>query len=477
MTEPSTTTIIPKKTKFTVTLGPATDSEEMLGKLLDAGANVFRLNMSHGRHEWVRTVVERIRNVASKKNLHPAILMDLQGPSIRTGDLAEPIQLAVGDQIEIRTKDAAPTLEKSTTVNYDDLPKDVEAGSTIVVDNGMLLFKILSKTETNIICEVLTQGEITSRRHINLPGTVLNLPAMTDKDRDDATLAATLNLDFIAISFVRGAEHVREVRAFMAERSSSPRIVAKIEDQEAVRNINAIIEETDAVMVARGDLGIEVDYEELPIIQRSIVKKCHAAGKRVIVATHMLESMIENPSPTRAEVTDVANAVFEQADAVMLSGESSVGRYPLKCLEVLDRISRRIERSGGAGFEEFVRPTGSTKQLTCKSAVAMANDIDNSSLIVFTRRGVMAQHLSSFRPHKAPIYAFSEDDQVCRSLALSRGVKAFNIEFPSNAKDLIRHAITYLKAKGLVKAGEPLVIVSDILQEEYVTDSIRLYEA
>ncbi len=465
-----------RKTKIIITLGPATDSEEMISELIDHGTNIIRLNMSHGRHDWVHTVVSRIRKISAEKGTQVGILMDLQGPSIRTGDLEEPFKLTVGDEVEIRHRDAKPTMEMSTTVNYDDLPRDVSVGDSIVVDNGMLLFEIIQKSDTHIRCKVLTEGELGSRRHINLPGVKLNLPAMTDKDRDDARLGANLNLDYVAISFVRGPEHIREVRAFLAERKASPKIVAKIEDQEAIRNINAIINETDAVMIARGDLGIEVAYEELPIIQRLLIKKCHAAGKRVIVATHMLESMIENPTPTRAEVTDVSNAVFEQADAIMLSGESSVGRYPLKCVEVLDRISRRIERSGGLGFEESLKARD-TKMLTCKSAVVMANELPNSKIVVFTRRGIMAQNLCSYRPKTSPVYAFAEDEHVCRGLALSRGIHAFHLEFANNAKELIRNAITYLRAKGLAQPGDPLVIVSDILQDEYVTESILLYEA
>jgi len=463
-------------TKIIATLGPATDSPEKLESLIKAGTNAMRLNMSHGTHAWVRSTVANIRKINDQINTHTAILMDLQGPSIRTGDLDKAYQLKVGDEVEFRIEGAEPTLPRSTTVNYADLPGDVTVGDTILVDNGLLHLRIESKTDNHIHCTTLTDGTLASRRHINLPGVRLNLPAMTEKDKKDATLAAELQLDFIALSFVRDVAHVEEIRAFLAERSSAPRIISKIEDQEAVRNLNGIIQASDAVMVARGDLGIEIHLEELPIIQRRIVKKCQILGRRSIVATHMLESMIENPSPTRAEVTDVANAVFEQADAVMLSGESSVGKYPIECIEVLDRIARRIEPTGGAGYNQLAHLVDE-KQLTCKSAVVLANSLPNSKILVFTRRGVMALHVSHLRPDLAPIYAFASDPRVCRSLALARAVHPIRFDFAHSPDETVRNATTYLKSKGLVNDNDHLVIVSDLFQEEFVVDSILLRKA
>ena len=461
-----------RHTKIIATLGPATQSPEMLGAMLDVGTNVFRLNMSHASHAWVREVVENIRAAADTRQINCAILMDLQGPSIRTGDLAEAYDLKVGDEVEFRVEGTSPSIPNSTTVNYPDLPKDVRSGDKIVVDNGLLHMRIGEKTDTHIRCTVLTSGKLSSRRHINLPGVRLNLPAMTDKDRADAELAAELQLDFLALSFVRDAAHIEEARAFLAERSHTPRIVAKIEDQQAVKNLNGIIQASDVIMVARGDLGIEVNLEELPIIQRRIVKKCHMLGRSVIVATHMLESMVSNPSPTRAEVSDVANAVFEQADAIMLSGETSTGSYPRECVEILDRIARRIEISGGAGYADLAM-LSDEKQLTCKSAVVLANSLDNCVMVVFTRRGIMARHVARLRP-KAPIFALAKDPKICRSLALERGVEAIRFDISPDVEESVSHAATYLKAKGHVHDGDRLVIVSDLFQQEAVVDSILL---
>src|SRR5205085_7924745 len=269
--------------------------------------------------------------------------------------------------------------------------------------------------------EVLTEGSLGSRRHINLPGVKVSLPALTAKDILDVKLGLELQVDFIALSFVRQARDLAQLRALFPDSGSRPLVIAKIEDQEAVRNLQEIVHAADGVMVARGDLGIEVPYEELPIIQRRIVKTCLHLGRPVIVATHMLESMIESPMPTRAEVTDVANAVFEQADAIMLSGETTVGKYPLKCIEVFDRIARRIERSGGANYSEHAHLT-SPRQKLVKSAVIMANELKADALLVFTRRGHMARFTGWMRPRYSRIFALCENKDVAESLTLSWGV-------------------------------------------------------
>ena len=464
--------IMLRKTKIIVTLGPATDSPEMLASLIDRGVNVFRLNMSHAAHDWVRHVVGLIRAAADARGAHCAILMDLQGPSIRTGDFSTAVDLMIGDKVEFRIEGTEPTLPISTTVNYPDLPNDVSVGDTIVVDNGLMHMRIEGKTSTHLQCSVLTDGVLGSRRHINLPGVRLNLPAMTEKDCADAVLAAELQLDFIALSFVRDVAHVEEVRAFFAARSHVPRIVSKIEDQEAVHNIRALIQASDVIMIARGDLGIEVHLEELPIIQRRIVKQCHIMGRSVIVATHMLESMVSNPSPTRAEVSDVANAVYEQADAIMLSGETSTGRYPLECVDTLNRIALRIEASGGAGFAELA-VLSDEKQLTCRSAVVLANSLEKAVMVVFTKRGVMPRHLARLRPD-APIFAFSRDARICRGFALDRGINSIRFDFSADSEETINNAATYLRAKGFVTSGDRMVVVSDLFQQEGIVDSILL---
>ncbi len=465
-----------RKTKIIATLGPATQSPEMICSLIEAGTNVFRLNMSHGKHDWVRDVVGNIREQSQKIEQGVAILLDLQGPSIRTGPVDEALDLEKGDVVEFRNADLDPSEKLSVTTNYDGLCDDVKVGDVMLVDNGEIHFKITRKEDGRLICETLTAGTMGSRRHINLPGIRVNLPALTKKDLLDIELAAEMDVDFVAISFVRDAAHVRFLREELEEKECPARIVAKIEDQEAVKNLPEIITEADAVMVARGDLGIEVHIEELPVIQRTIIRECARIGRKVIVATHMLESMIENPVPTRAEVTDVANAVFEQADAVMLSGETSVGKYPIKCVEVLDRIARRIEQEPDARFCENIE-LRTEKQQTVKSAIVLANSLADSKMIIFTARGVLANYAAHQRPVDAPIFAFSPDERVARALNLNRAVSPFQMDFADTPANSIRNAIEFLKERGEVEDGDPIVILSDVLNRDFDTEAILLRKA
>ncbi len=468
--------IMQRKTKIIATLGPATDSEEMVGKLISAGANIFRLNMSHAAHDWTRDVVARIRSQSESIGRGVATLVDLQGPSIRTGDLDEPIVLKKGDVCEFRNADLDPGETYSTTTNYDGLSDDVKVGDVMLVDNGEIHFKVTRQEAGRLICETLTAGKMGSRRHINLPGVKVNLPPLTKKDIRDLELAAELDVDFVAISFVRDAEHVRDLRAQLEERDCRAKIVSKIEDQEAMRNLDEIITASDAIMVARGDLGIEVHIEELPVVQRTILRECARIGRKVIVATHMLESMIENPVPTRAEVTDVANAVFEQADAVMVSGETSVGKYPIKCIETLDRITRRIEQEPGAGFCKNIE-LKTEKQQTVKSAVVLANSLPDSKLIIFTARGVLANYTAHQRPEHSQIFAFTPDEKVARALHMNRAVEPRVMEFEKKPEATIRKAIESLLERDEVEEGDPIVILSDVLGGDIDTDAILLRKA
>lgn len=465
-----------RKTKIIATLGPATQSAEAVRNLILAGANIFRLNMSHAPHDWTRELVGTIRTVASELDANVATLIDLQGPSIRTGDVAEKLVLTQGDLLEFRNAGLEPALPLSVTTNYDKLHEDVAVDKVMLVDNGEIHVRILRIEEGRLTCEVLTDGTMGSRRHINLPGIRVNLPVLTDKDMRDLDLAAELAVDYVAISFVRDAEHVTYLREQLLARGCSASIVSKIEDQEAVKHLTGIIQESDAVMVARGDLGIEVHIEELPIVQRTIVRECARIGRKVIVATHMLESMIENPVPTRAEVTDVANAVYEQADAVMVSGETSVGHYPVKCIEILDRIARRMEREPGAGFAKAIE-LSSDKQHTVNSAVVLANSLEHACLVIFTARGILANYTAHQRPDRADIFAFSPDEAVVRSLVMNRAVTPFQMEMADHPEDSIRRAVDYLKEKGLIEAGSPVVILSDILNRDFDTEAILLRKA
>ena len=462
-----------RKTKIICTLGPATDSPEVLARLIAAGANVFRLNMSHGTHEWVRTVVPRIREVARQTSANIAIMMYTQGPAIRTGDVATNLDLHPGDVVEFTVRGAKSEEHYSVDVNYDGLIDDIHDGDVVMVDNGNIHMKVLAKKENRVQCEVLTRGVLGSRRHINLPGVKVNLPPMTEKDLKDIVVGVETGVDYFALSFCRERSDVDAMRAELKRLGSDAHIIAKIEDQHAVKHVKEIIDAADAVMVARGDLGIECPMEELPIIQRRIVKTCLQVGKPVIVATHMLESMITNPLPTRAEITDVANAVYEQADAIMLSGETSVGKYPVQCVETFDRVARRIERSGGAGYASEAVIDG-PRQKTVAAAVSLANSFPHAKMVVFTFHGSMALYVSHLRPLHAPIFAFSPDERVCRRLALLYGVQAHRMGFVAEPDKNVFAAETALLLKGLAEPGDHLVVVTDILDGDRRHESVQL---
>ena len=339
-----------RHTKIIFTIGPSTESDEMLEKMIEGGVNICRINMAHASHDWTRDTMNRIRMISQKIGREIAIMMDIKGPEIRTCALDEPIQLKKGMRVDLSTEENCPYQDEdgllAIGVNYTSLIEDLKKGNQVHVDNGLLKFEVIGKTDKRIQCEVLIGGELTSRRHINLPGVKVKLPAITKKDRTDVEVGTELKVDQFALSFVREATDVKILREHMNKVGSKARIIAKIEDQSAISNLEEIIEASDGIMIARGDLGIECPYEELPIIQRSTIKKCLEMGKRVIVATHMLESMIKHPVPTRAEITDVSNAVFEQADCIMLSGETTIGKYPLECVQVFERIALRIRKIG-----------------------------------------------------------------------------------------------------------------------------------
>jgi pyruvate kinase len=463
-----------RKTKIIATLGPATESAEMITKMIAGGVNVFRLNMSHGAHDWIRKIVGHIRAAAKDAGSYVAILMDTQGPAIRTGDLPAALELRPGQNFWLTVRGEKSEELHSVDVNYDNLINDISVGDTVLVDNGEIEMRVLAKQEKKIECEVMTPGTLRSRRHINLPGVKVNLPALTAKDLADIALGLELKVEYIALSFVREAKDMRQLRAVVENAQHEPILVAKLEDQEAVKNMNEIIAEADAVMVARGDLGIEIPYEELPIVQRRIVKTCLKDGKPVIVATHMLESMIENPMPTRAEITDVANAVYEQADAIMLSGETTVGKYPLKCVEVFDRIAQRIEKSGGANFQHSAELTTSRQKLV-KSAVVMANEVRATGLLVFTVHGTMARYAAWMRPHHSEIFAVCPTEAVAASMALNWGIYPVVMPFTHRESEpLIGEAFAKLVESKRLKKGDGVVIISSIVAGEGHADAIQM---
>lgn len=463
-----------RKTKIISTLGPATDSAEMIGRLIDAGVNIFRLNMSHAPHDWVRRVVEDIRAAADTRRQFIGIMMDTQGPAIRTGDLGVPLDLQPGQKFTLTVRGERNLEEHSVDVNYENFVNDISVDDVVLVDNGAIEMKVLGKSGNKVECEVLTAGTLGSRRHINLPGVRVSLPALTAKDIKDVKLGLEVGVDFIALSFAREARDLLQLKELFERDKPPPFVIAKIEDQEAVKNLEAIVREADGIMVARGDLGIEIPYEELPIVQRRIVKTCLRHGKPVIVATHMLESMIESPMPTRAEVTDVANAIYEEADAIMLSGETTVGKYPLKCIEVFDRIAVRTERSGSAQFHDLAE-LGTARQKLVKSAIVMANELKAAAILVITRSGKMARYAAWMRPHYSPIYALCPSNNAAGGLTLSWGVTPFVVPFDLiNPENTIETSLKILVEQNRLRKGTTVVIIGSILVGEQIVDAVQM---
>jgi len=462
-----------RKTKIICTLGPASENSEIIRQMIEAGTDVFRLNMSHAKHEWVRDIVPRVRALAEQLGRNVALLLDTQGPSIRTGILQRDLSLAVGDVLEITVRGAKCTEPNSITVNYDDLIDDVSVGDVVLLDNGLMQVRVLEKGGDRIRAAVLTAGTLGSRRHINLPGVHVNLPALTAKDLADVALGVELGVDFVALSFARKKEDIEELRQVLQESGSAAQVVAKIESQSAVREIDDMTRAADVILIARGDLGIECPMEELPIIQRRIVKRCLRFGKPVIVATQMLESMVNHPVPTRAEITDVANAVFEQADAIMLTGETTSGRYPVECVNVLNRVALRIERSGGAGFGKEAL-LEDPREKTVAAAINLANSLARAKIIVFTHHGTMARYVSNLRPERAPIFAVASNEQVCRQLAICWGMFPIQIDFTEDPNATIEAAEKYLRNAKLIAPNDNLVIISDVRAGQALVDCVQL---
>lgn len=460
-----------RRTKIICTIGPATASYDGLKALFEAGMNVVRINMSHSDHANAAKIINWIKTLNRQVDYPVPILLDTQGPEIRTGVLENPMELSPGDVVTLSVRDGDLIEQRSIHVNYTELVDVVEVGRIITVDNGLMNFKVLQKKDHQLTCEVIDGGTLGSRKHVNLPGVRVNLPAITAKDREDITFGMENDVDFIALSFVRSPDDVIELKQFLGSKRQSIKIVAKIEDQEGVNNIHQIVAAADGVMVARGDLGIETDIADLPNVQRRIVHACARQGKRCIVATHLLESMIDNPIPTRAEVTDVANAIYEGVDAVMLSGETSVGHYPTRCVEQLSNIADRTERFPGLGYEKALEIDGD-KQHVAVHAVALAEAVEAAGIIVITRRGITADYVTAARPQHVPIFAFSNDSQTRRRLAMNRSVYAHRIAFSSDPEKTLQRAFEVLKKEG-VALDAKLVLISDVLADQ-PTEAIQI---
>ena len=461
-----------RRTKIVCTIGPATASFPMLKKMQEAGMDVVRLNMSHADHAGAKKIINWIKTL-NRQIPHPIpIMLDTQGPEIRTGVLEQPMELTEGEVVTLTVRDADLVETKSIRVNYDEIVDVVDVGRIVTVDNGLLNFEVLEKTDNQLTCRVVDGGTLGSRKHVNLPGVRVNLPAITKKDREDIKFGVENDVDFIALSFVRSADDVAELREFLGAKQNTIKIIAKIEDQEGVTNIHDIVELSDGIMVARGDLGIETDIADLPNVQRRIVHSSAVGGKRCIVATHLLESMIDNPIPTRAEVTDVANAIYEGTDAVMLSGETGIGKYPVRCVEQLSAIATKTERFPGLGWEKEL-DVNDDKQHVAVHAVGLAESLDAQGIVVITRRGITADYVTNARPMHVPIYAFTNHSQTRRRLALNRAVYAHRTAFSSDPEKTLQRAFDVLRRREGLDPDAKLVVISDVLADQK-SDAIQI---
>lgn len=450
-----------RKTKIVATIGPASSSPKIIDELLLAGANVFRLNFSHGTQEEHRVVISDIRGAALRLDLPVAILLDLRGPKIRTGLLEKgSIELKPGQMITITTEEIKGN-ERVISTTYKELPKDVKPGDRILIDDGLMEVKVKAVSGNHVDCEVVYGGILKESKGMNLPGVNVSAPSLSKKDMDDLDFGISQGVDYIALSFVRKSADVVELKNYLKKNGVDIPVIAKIEKPEALTNLEAILEESDGIMVARGDLGVELSPEEVPIAQKKMIAMANAAGKSVITATQMLESMINNPRPTRAEASDVANAVFDGTDALMLSGETAVGKYPVKAVEMMAKIA--VEAEGPALKQKLVgrkkEAPSSFSQAVAFASYAAAGELHAKAVVVFSQTGSTAKLVSKLRP-STPIVAFTPLEETKRRLSLVWGVQPFCIEFGGHTDEMICRGEAALLNNGLAELGDTIVVVS-----------------
>ena len=456
------------KTKIVATLGPATDTKEILTELASNGVNVFRINFSHADYEDVERKVKIIREINKEKGYNVAILADLQGPKLRVGVMEDDVILEDGDTFTFTTVKCIGTKEKAF-MTYQRFPKDVKVGEAIMVDDGKLRFEVISTNKENeVVVKVIVGGPLRSKKGVNLPNTAISLPALTKKDMEDAVFAIGLGVDWFALSFVRTPEDLRMLRDLIAQHSDYRiPIIAKIEKPEAVANIDALIPYCDGLMVARGDLGVEIPMQDVPLIQKKLVRRAKRARIPVIIATQMMETMIDNPVPTRAEVNDVANSIMDGADAVMLSGETSVGKFPLRVIQKMSEIIKAVENSKMIKVPQeppHIRTNRFVTKSICYHAALMANDTDAAAICTLTNSGYTAFQISSWRP-KTHVLAFSTDKRILGKLNLLWGVRAFYYDKNLSTDDTVVDINNIAKEKGFVTSGDIIINLASMPAE------------
>lgn len=450
-----------RRTKIICTLGPATDSSENILRLAQSGMNIARLNFSHGTREQHGVVIDRIQELNRTGQTTIGIMLDTKGCEIRTGEVAQPLKILAGEEVVFSFHPLPNETRKVIRINYEGFAKDVAETDRILLDNGYQQYDIIAIQESMVIGRAKEDGTIGSRRHINLPGAYIDLPSLTESDWKDIAFGCEKNLDFVALSFIRCAKEVEDARAFIGEKGGHMQLIAKVETKQAVENLHAIIAASDGIMVARGDLGAEIPFELIPAIQDEIVERCRETGKISIVATQMLESMIDHPMPTRAEVTDVAHAAVTRTDATMLSGESAVGKHPFLCLDAMHRIIVETENRLPPLQWNGEKRESDTRTARAVAAVEMARSIDAKAIIVLTQSGKSAEAISSLRP-LCPILAFTGSETTVQHLTLRYGVIPFYLALNDNDPETsVQAAINAAKERGFVALNNRIILVAD----------------
>ena len=453
-----------RKTKIICTLGPSTDQEGVLRELVANGMNVARFNFSHGSHEEHLGRFEKLKAIREELGKPVAALLDTKGPEIRLKDFKNGTEmLEAGQTFTLTTRDVEGTKE-ICSITYKDLPQDVQPGGTIMLDDGLIKLQIVTVNDTDIVCKVLNNGKIKNKKGVNVPGVHLSMPYMSQRDRDDIIFGAQQGFDFIAASFVRTAQDVYDIRNLLNEYDSDIRIIAKIENREGVNNIDSILAAADAVMVARGDLGVEIDFTELPGIQKTIIDRSFSFGKPIVTATQMLDSMIVNPRPTRAEISDVANAIYDGTSAIMLSGETAAGAYPVEALKTMSAIAERTEQEGfhlrGRMMDSNPGKI-SVSDATAHAACLTARDVNAAAIVTVSESGTTARLLSKYRPQQ-PIIACVMREQVQRQLSLSWGITPLMMSLAHSTDELIEMSTALAKENGYLHNGELAVVTAGV---------------
>ena len=453
-----------RKTKIICTLGPSTDKDGVLRELIANGMNVARFNFSHGSHEEHKGRLDLLKSLREELGKPVAALLDTKGPEIRLKDFKNGTEmLEAGQTFTLTTRDVEGTKE-ICSITYKDLPQDVAPGGTIMLDDGLIKLQIQTVNDTDIVCTVLNNGKIKNKKGVNVPGVHLSMPYMSQRDKDDIIFGIEQGFDFIAASFVRTAQDVYEIRNLLNEYDSNIRIIAKIENREGVNNIDSILAAADAVMVARGDLGVEIDFTELPGIQKTIIDRSFSFGKPIVTATQMLDSMIVNPRPTRAEISDVANAIYDGTSAIMLSGETAAGAYPVEALKTMSAIAERTETENHARVEYLTEATNgkiSVSDATAHAACLTAKDVNAAAIVTVSESGTTARLLSKYRPQQ-PIIACVMKEQVQRQLSLSWGITSLMMPLAHSTDELIEMSTALAKENGFLHNGELAVVTAGV---------------